>query len=180
MRMRGILVAMPALLLSSCLPGSWCSGDYLTEGRDHVNEVDLAVEGPELDSVDWVHWVSLEDNHGDQYDLLTITIEQADWPRYRIVVRAYFAEEGTVYFDDRGLDFSYMTESPEGYSQIREHWNWVADGTVTFVRADGEVTIIFDNLVITTTDTLPEGSPAVSSITLNGEYRAPVYCVTIS
>lgn len=176
---------LPALLLvavvglcAGCTQRPHCSGDYQTDtSHPHHNGVYVIVEGPELEYVDWDLAVNLGDNARGN-DWMTIMLYQSPsvCPWYSINIEFYFGQEGLLDNYESRSNFEYVDACVDG-DQVRDRWHLDTEGTVSFVRANGEVTITFDNLIIENTDPLPAEPPGLSRIRLNGEYRASVYCL---
>jgi hypothetical protein len=184
MHMRDILFAITcATLACSCTEDDPCSGIYYTSSSLlHVSYVNVVVEGPGLESMWWEPQVSLWDyprDEGYPDDEITLTISQAACPDHRIIIEGHVLGDHTL--DDITYSTYWIGENchvtPEARTMLP-----VSDGSVTYDRIayedDGDyITISFNNLRILNREPPPEDPPGLSSIIMNGTYRAPVRCL---
>ncbi len=179
MRPSGILPALAcAVLTGSCTQNDPCSGIYYTELEGNVSVVNVVVEGPGLGSEWWEPRVSLWDyprSAGYPDDEITLDISQAACPDQKIIIQGHVRSDGTL--DDVTYSTYWLSVDCHVTPEARS-WTPVSDGSITYEQTeDGYIMISFNNLRILNREPPPEDPPSLSSITMNGLYRAPVTCL---
>lgn len=177
MRMRGILLAVASMVLARCTGYVPCIDVYKTEWESNESDVDISIEGPGLESAEWDLLVNLTDRPEEGWDQLRIMLSREGCSVPTIDIEFLLSEEGVL---EPQHDGNLRLEEPCPELSVYETWDPVPEGTVTFERSNGWARIQFHNLVILNPEPLPPDPPGLTSITMNGEYRAPVSCMSAS
>ena len=167
-----LLATMGVTSCTEYEPDSWTCH---TESYGNLSYVLVIVEGPGLEAEYWEIRVSMwyyPRSGGYPDDEITLHLRQADCLDNEILIEGHVRGDGTLHDVEHS---SHWLEEPCSDVHEEQTWHPESGGTVTSERSEGYVSIEFDHLHISNPS--PADPPSISSITLDGLYRAPVTCL---